>query len=457
MMKAFAVCLMCTMSFSATLPSARGAEPLLMTLLGDPADKALATAVAHYPSCFDAVVQPGGESAFIYAFPDNRTPQRMISEALRFAALSTQTVARIGDGMGFASNGSAHGVCVETFLLLAYGAEALEFDFMRYAHESPAWYASTYFSELTFWRPFFQSYVRHNLGTRPGGLTLFCGDTEGTLKKRHLPDSLHAADALAPFGIPVCPGSPYPVAYLLSAANVVGMSDVDLQRAFSGGVLLDGGAVVKLQARGYGAKIQLTAKERSPQHVREVFTDDELNVNRVGYVWRPAAVDKTFALFPSNEAARVIGRYETDEGVSAEAASVLLELPSGGRLAAFGFDGFSPYASEARRRQLLLAADWAAQNRLPVFVENAAQLVVIPRVSMAGDLRSVAAVNASIDALPPTTLRLRGCPEGLTHMEWLTPKEKPVTLAVRWEAQDALVVLPAVGPWQTGWLRPVSD
>jgi hypothetical protein len=110
--------------------------------------------------------------------------------------------------------------------------------------------------------------------------------------------------------------------------------------------------------------------------------------------------------------------------------------------------------SAARRRQLLLAADWVAQNRLPVFVETVSQAVVVPRVSMAGDLRSVTVLNATIDVQPPLTLRLRGCPEGVERMEWMTPKEKPVTLAVRWEAKDALVVLPAVGPWQIGWLRP---
>jgi hypothetical protein len=427
-----------------TALGAGAAEPAFMTLIGDPADKPLAAALERYPSCFDAVVPPA-ESAFIYAFPDY-IPHRMVSEALRFAAAQTQRVARVGDGMGFASGGTAHGLCVETFLLLAYGAELVEFDFMRYAHEPPAWYASTFFSELTFWRPFFQSYVRYNQGTRPGGLIPFVGRDSNPV--------LQAANALAPLGIPVCPGSPYPVGYLLSAVNVAAMSDVELQRALSGGVLLDGSAVIALQERGYGAKIQLTAKQRTPQQVREVFTDDELNVNRVGYVWRPLALpDRTFALFPSNEAVRVIGRYESEDGTSAEAASVLIELPSGGRLAAFGFDGFSQHASEARRRQLLLAADWTAQNRLPVFVEDAAHLVVVPRVSMAGDLRSVALVNAAIDVQPPATLRLRGCPEGLARMEWLTPKEKPVTLAVRREAQDALVVLPAVGPWQVGWLR----
>jgi hypothetical protein len=374
----------------------------------------------------------------------------MIGNALLFAAQSTQTVARVGNGRGGASGKSAHGLCVEAMLLFAYGAERLECDLVGYGHESFSWYADTYLSELTLWRPFFQSYVRYNQGTCAGGLLPFCGKADTP----SLTGNLLAADALAPLGIPVCPGSPYPVGYLLTAENAGLLSDVELQRVLSGAVLLDGGAVAKLQERGYGGKIQLTAKPRAP-HIRELFTDDALNVNRVGYLWRPAATAAdTFALFPSNETARVIGRYESEGGEAAEAASVLTERPdTGGRFAAFGFAGLSREASEARRRQLLLAADWAAQNRLPVFAENAAQIVVVPRVSMAGDLRSVTVVNASIDAQPPVTLRLRGCPREMTHMAWLTPKEKPVTLAVRWEEKDALVVLPAVGPWQAGWLR----
>jgi len=439
------------------LPLIRAAEAPFMMLVGDPADTALAAALERYPSCFDAVTAPAAEPRFIFAFPDSNLPRRMISEALRFAAPATQTVARIGDGAAFATSATAHGLCVQTFLLLAYGAEAVEVDFLRDAHETPDRFAATYFSELTFWRPFLQAYARHNRETRPGGLLPFRAQSEAALKPRTLPGTLYAADALAPLGLPVCPGSPYPVGYLLTAANVAGMSDVELQRVLSGGTLLDGTAVAALQARGAGASIQMGARPRRAQRVVEEFTDDELNVNRVGYVWRPQALeDSTFALVPSNDAARVIGRYRDAQGKILEAASVLIELPTGGRLAAFGFDGFSPYASEARRRQLLLAADWVAQNRLPVFVEDAAQAVVIPRVSMAGDLRSVALVNASIDTQPPATLRLRGCQEGITHIEWLTPNEKPVPLAVRWEGQDALITLPAVGPWQAGWLRPAE-
>ncbi len=452
-MKAAVRCLTLTLGLVAAR-GGRAAEPPFMTLLGEAAaEPSLAAAVARYPSCFDAVVAPGGERAVVCRLPDNDMPRRLIGEALRFAAESTQTVARVGDGRGFASDATAHGLCVETFLLLAYGAEAVEFDFLRSAHEPASWYANTYFSELTLWRPFFQSYVRYNRGTRAGGLLPFQGKGRRTAASQALPGALGAADALAPLGLAACPGSPYPVGYLLSASNVEGLSDVELQRALSGGVLLDGGAVAALQQRGYGAKIQLTAGARDPKRGTEVFTDDELNVGRVGYVWRPLASDKTFALFPSNEAARVIGRYEAVGGGASEPASVLLELPSGGRLAAFGFDGFSPYASEARRRQLLLAADWVCQNRLPVLVEDAAGVVVVPRVSQAGDLQSVVVLNATLDAQPPLTLRLRGCPEGVARLLWLTPKERPVTVNVRWEGQDVLAVLPALAPWQVGWLR----
>lgn len=432
----------------------------------------LLQALNRYPSCFDSLsTETPPDTAFAEALeklgvqseqgtrdcscglPDDHAPRDMISHALLFAAQSTQTVANVGNGRGTASGKSAHGLCVEAMLLLAYGAERIEFDLMGYGHEPVSWYANTYLSELTLWRPFFQAYARHNQGTRPGGILPFCGKN-GTFKEGAFP----AADALAPLGLPVCPGSPYPSCYLLTAESVATMNDVELQRVLSGGVILDGGAVAKLQERNYGEKILLTAKPRAPQQIRELFTDDELNVNRVGHLWRPAATEAdTFALIPSDESARVIGRYESEDGKAAEAASVLIELPTGGRIAVFGFAGFSRDASEARRRQLLLAADWVAQNRLPVFVENAAQIVAVPRVSMAGDLCSVAVLNAAIDTQPPPTLRLRGCRKGLEQMEWLTPKEKPVTLAVRWEDKDALVTLPAIAPWQIGWLRPVID
>ena len=435
------------LALAAALHAGAEAPPFMTLIVNDPADKALAAALERYPSCFDAVAAPAdmkGKHIF-RNLPDERSPSLgIIMPALSFAQ-SPQPVASLGGGEGFASGATAHGLCVKAFLLFAYGAEGLEFDFMRAGHEPPAWYANTYFSELAFWRPFLQSYVRHNQGTRPGGL-LPCVGKEADL-------NLTVNLSLAPLGVPLCPGSPYPVGYLLSAEDVASLGDVELQRVLSGGVLLDGGAVAKLQERGYGEKIQLTAKPA--QYACERFTDDELNVDRVGYAWKRTVPSPAtpFALFPATEAARVIGRYETDGGQTAEAASVLIELPSGGRLAAFGFDGFSPCASEARRRQLLLAADWAAQHRLPVFVENAAHTVVIPRVTQAGDLRSVLLLNASIDTQPPVTLRLRGCPDGLTHIEWLTPKDKPVALAVRWEGEDALVVLPALTPWQVGWLR----
>ena len=430
----------------------------------------LLDALGRYPSCFDAVrfygAKPSadveaalkklgvaaatGERAPALTYACGRSePRAMIGSAFLFAGSADLSVARVGTGRQCASGKSAQALCVESMLYLAFGASGLEYGLMGYAHEPSAWYANTYLSELTVWHPYYQSYTRYNAETKPGGFLPFCGKNG----KPDLAGTLRAAEALATTGLPLCPGSPWSVGYILTAESVDSMTEVDIQRVLSGGSLLDGGAVAKLQARGYGAAMKMTAQPRDPE-IREAFTDDELNRDHVNYVWQPeAAKSETFALFPSNEAARVIGRYQRADGTAAEAASVLTETASGGRIAAFGFAGFGAEVSAARRRQLLLAADWVAMGRLPVFVETVSQLVAVPRVALAGDLKSVTLLNAAIDRQPPVTLRLRGCKAGLETVEWLVPKEKPVALAVRWENKDALVVLPEMAPWQIGWLR----
>jgi hypothetical protein len=451
--RALAVCLL------AARVAAAADAPFMALHVGKPmADrpeslKQVRAALERYPECFDALdltaAKAGEVSAASTAFCDDHAPRGMLGRAFLFASDAEHTAALIDNGRHCASGKSAHGLCLEAMLCLAYGAERLSFDLVSYGHEPVAWYANTYWSELTLWRPFYREYVRYNQGTKPGGMLPFCGKNGSPA----LAGTLRPADALAPVGLPMCPGSPWPVCYILNAEAVESMTAVDVQRVLSGGALLDGGAVARLQAGGYGPAMRLSAALRDPG-VSELFTDDELNVGRLGYVWQPsAAKESVFALTPSNEAARVIGRYQRADGSVAEAASVLTETASGGRLAVFGFAGFAPDVSAARRLQLLLAADWVSQGRLPVFVETASQAVVVPRVTMAGDLRSVAVLNATIDGQPPLTLRLRGCPEGLETAEWITPKDKPVTLSVRWEEKDVKVTLPALGPWQVGWLR----
>ncbi len=465
----------CACCLLAVLTAGAAEQPfMILRLDGSAASRAesvtqLSEALKRYPTCFDAIgceapdqpefavlrtngftlVKTGARDTSPFLFSDDHAPRGMIGRALLFAADPSGTVATINGGRHCASGKTARGLCLESMLALAYGAKTLSYDLLGYAHEPMTWYAGTYLSELTRWRLFYLDYVRYNAGTKPGGILPFVGKGG----KPELSGTLRAADALAPSGLPMCPASPWPVCYLLNAEAVDSMTAVEIQRVLSGGVLLDGGAVAHLQAKGYGAAMQLTAQAREAD-VKELFTDDELNLNRVNYAWQPhASKEETYALFPSNEAARVIGRYQRADGTAAEAASVLTESPTGSRIAAFGFAGFTPEISAARRRQLLLAADWIAQNRLPVIVETVSQVLVVPRVTMAGDLRSVAALNATIDAQQPITLRLRGCQEGLERMEWITPEEKPVTVAVRWENKDALVVLPAIGPWQIGWLR----
>ena len=129
-------------------------------------------------------------------------------------------------------------------------------------------------------------------------------------------------------------------------------------------------------------------------------------------------------------------------------------------MAVFGFPiqqaDASASAVAAAIEMLDAVERYAAEVRSPVPLQL--RIGINTGLMIAGDLRSVTVLNATIDMQQPITLRLRGCKEGLEAMEWVTPKEKPVTVSVRWEGKDVIAVLPAIGPWQIGWLRPtVTD
>jgi len=126
----------------------------------------------------------------------------------------------------------------------------------------------------------------------------------------------------------------------------------------------------------------------------------------------------------------------------------------GGRAAVCGCNGFNGKASSSNRiRQLHRAADWAAGGKMPVVLEDAAQCVLVPRVTKDGVLRSVMALNTTIDRQQPVRLRLRGVAPACTSAQWHALGEKPVSLPVDRHGADAFVRLPVLAPWNAGWLK----
>jgi len=114
----------------------------------------------------------------------------------------------------------------------------------------------------------------------------------------------------------------------------------------------------------------------------------------------------------------------------------------------FEIDAMSTSEMLALRRRL----DERACGKTPVVVETPTVGLVMPRVADDGTLRSVALVNARIDAQKPVRIRLRGVPPKATSAVWHALRESPCPLRLEREGGDAIVTIPALSAWSCGWL-----
>ena len=97
--------------------------------------------------------------------------------------------------------------------------------------------------------------------------------------------------------------------------------------------------------------------------------------------------------------------------------------------------------------------DERARGKTPVVVESPTVGLVMPRVTADGALRSVAFVNARIDAQKPVRVRLRGVMKGTKSAVWRAFRETPVSLSLERDGADAVVTIPALSAWNCGWLQ----
>lgn len=87
----------------------------------------------------------------------------------------------------------------------------------------------------------------------------------------------------------------------------------------------------------------------------------------------------------------------------------------------------------------------------PAVLESPFMGLVVPRMTAAGALRTVALLNTRIEGQGPVALRLRGVPEGAQAV-WRELRRKPVSLALVRDGACARVTVPAVGAWNGGFV-----
>lgn len=361
---------------------------------------------------------------------------------------------------GAVSGKSARGTALEATLALAYGCTGLTFTPLMFLHEEMAWH-DRLLGELTAWRPFWQRYCEAAAGTAPAGMAVALGRhfNERPLRSDEPPFAWASCDIggvsnLLTVGLPLCWDRERAPAVLLHPNAVDGLTDDEVRALLGCGVVTDGETFHRLQQRGLTDTLPLSVTPVDEKEATERFTDDPLNGAFVGRYIGLTALSLSFpayALTPRG-ACRVLNRFERADGKPGAVATAACETPAGGRWVVFGNGCWSPVVTTARRAQMLAAADWAAAGRLPVLLETATQVALVPRCNAMGRVGSVVLLNCSLDATPELRLRVRrACGEQAT---WVTPDgvTHTVTLAAAADCDETVVIVPGLPAWGVGVL-----
>ncbi len=350
-----------------------------------------------------------------------------------------------------------HGTVMESSLDLALGCNSLSYAIICWGYESMAWYENM-LERIAAYRPFWEEYVAANEDTAPGGLEIAFGANHARRSMRSGEQPFAWAHVnfneiyqLACIGLPLCVGPQGACGSVLHARAVPGLSDEELEKVLSGGVLMDGAAALLVQERGMGNLLGMEVKEWDRQDCVERFSDNPVNGSARGHSWAVTLrAVRPFIIDGVRSGGHVLGRYEDRHGDKAGIASAAAENERRGRVAVLGYDAWEHVASAALRTRLLGAADWVSGGTLPAIVQEPAQVVAVPRVTPDGALRSIFLLNASIDASPVLTLRLRGVSG--KNAGWLTPDQAEAVVGLKMGPDEAVGRIPSMPPWSVGVL-----
>ena len=346
-------------------------------------------------------------------FYNDHAPRGMIQKGydmarqIRRLKPSVREIAPEIEGYRHCATGkSARGLCVESQLYLALGGTQLSYAILCAASEPMEWYADNYLKALARWRPHLEEYAAFNRGTEPGGIDPYISPDHvlRDMEEGEPPFAwavTGAGDemfALAPLGLPFTPDGHYSSALMMDALAIEGLAEEEAVQLFRNrGILLDRAAWEWVRRRRLDTLLRETAVPEGLSDVKCLISD------------------------------------------------------AGGRTAVI--PAYRGDINNARRLELLRIADWVSDGKLPAIMETMAQAVVVPRVDSTGGLRSVMLLNCSISPQDSIRLRLRGCPaESRPVFVWKKAERKDIVLTPRYDGTDAIVVVPALDGWDTGWL-----
>jgi hypothetical protein len=220
----------------------------------------------------------------------------------------------------------------------------------------------------------------------------------------------------ASIGVPVCPDFNKPSVKILTQENSppyqsLNLSDGDLKKILSGGVLLDHEAFEYVSGRGMAELCGVKRTKLYESGVAERFTDDPLNAGYAGF-FRSAepASYKTQrhigVLEPTAPGCRTLCGLETLRGEKAGACMTVYENALGGRVAVSTYLYPDRMYSVEKREQILNVLDWLGGG-LPVRIEKAVKIAPFVRRKKDGGVL-IALYNADFDESGAFAVKIRG-------------------------------------------------
>ena len=336
---------------------------------------------------------------------------------------------------------TTQGLRLESLLYLSLGMDSLSYFIIDPPLETPEWYGEELFKPLAAEAADFREYIRHNTGTVAGGIRI--------CTKRP------ASQLGLPFvGLPQAAYSAKGCCIQLCKEDAETLSAEKLTEIFKGDVILDGEAAVELEKRKLSALTGGVTASYLNESVSDYPTDDPFNAGLAVIRHTPFSEKRYCFAIPENLSCRVVSRYKDRTGKDFGAATLLVEMPAGNRIALIGYDGYkTEYITSSRVNFLYRVCDWVSHHSLPVLPAQAVQCLQVPRLAVTGELKSVTVINPTISFQKPFELVLRGVPEGQEFAEWHIPSEMPVNVRLRREDGCVTAELPGMMPWGIGWLK----
>jgi hypothetical protein len=223
----------------------------------------------------------------------------------------------------------------------------------------------------------------------------------------------------------------------------------------SGGALLDGPALARLNEMGLHDYTGFAVRDRVEKDTVERLTDDPLNGAFAGWHrdCRPSFWPETsWVIEPALPGARVLAEVQDFTPRSLGAVAGCVENALGGRVAVLGYYPWRFVQVLAKTAQLKALCRWLSRDTLPAYVRSFHRVALWCRQDHQGR-SALMLLNASLDAAE----RVQVCLRGVEAVSLIRPGQR--TRRLRPDSEDgpyAVFTLPRLEPWDFATALPAT-